>query len=149
MRRYAKETFTMTAEVTTAIATLVTALRAADAATRGIQIDEAYGAACVVSVPITETIVSGTMRCYMYLPCDLNADGSIPSDGRRWVAVPNLDINLISDTNVSASTERDIAIGDKVSFTRTGRVVWLPDAVTGSTGSALLTVTYFLSRRNI
>lgn len=147
MRRYAKETFVMTSEVTAAIADLVTALRAADASKRGIQVDEAFGASCVVSVPSTETIVSGTMRAYMYLPVDMNADGSVASS--RWCAVPNLDINLLTDTNVAASTERDIAIGDKVSYTRTGRVVWLPDAVTGSAGSALLTVTYFLSRRNV
>lgn len=149
MRRYAKETFTMTSEVTTAIATLVTALRAAEASTRGIAIDEGFGVTAVVSVPITETIVSGVMRAYAYLPCDLNADGSVPSSGRRWVKYPSLDIDLIADTGVSATTERDIPLGDKASFSRAGRLCWLPDAVTGSTGSALLTVTYTLSRRNI
>lgn len=149
MRRHAKETFVMSSEVTTAIATLVTALRAADASTRGIQIDEGFGLTAVVSVPITETIVSGAMRCYAYLPCDLNGDGSVPSDGRRWVKYPNLDVDLISDTGVSASSERDIPLGDKASYSRAGRLVWLPDAVTGSAGSALLTVTYTLSRRNV
>lgn len=147
MRRYAKETFTMTSEVTEAIANLVTALRAADAEKRGIAIDEAYGVTAVVSVPSTETIVSGTMRAYAYLPVDVNADGSIPTS--RWCAVPNLDVNLLTDTGVSASTERDIAIGDRASYSRAGRIVWLPDAVTGSSGSALLTVTYILSRRNL
>lgn len=147
MRRYAKETFVMTSEVTAAIADLVTALRAATATTRGIQLDEAYGVSCVVSVPSTETIVSGTMRAYAYLPVDMNADGSIAT--RRWCAVPSLDVNLLTDTGVAASTERDIPINDKASYTRLGRLVWLPDAVTGSAGSALLTVTYFLSRRNI
>lgn len=149
MRRYAKETFVMTAEVTTAIATLVTALRAADASTRGIQMDEAYGVTAVVSVPITETIVSGVMRCFAYLPCDLNADGSVPSSGRRWVKYPTLDYDLVTDSGVTTNTERDIPLGDKASFSRAGRLIWLPDAVTGSAGSAVLTVTYTLSRRNI
>lgn len=147
MRRYAKETFVMTSEVTAAIADLVTALRAADASTRGIQLDEAFGLTAVVSVPSTETIVSGSMRAYAYLPVDMNGDGSIAE--RRWVKYPNLDVNLIDDTGVSASTERDIPLGDKASYSRAGRLVWLPDAVTGSSGSALLTVTYTLSRRNV
>jgi hypothetical protein len=147
MRRYAKETFVMTAEVTAAIADLVTALRAADASTRGIAIDETFGLTAVVSVPVTETITSGVMRCYAYLPVDLNADGSIAA--RRWVKYPNLDIDLIGDTGVTTATERDIPIGDQLSLSKAGRICWLPDAVTGSTGSALLTVTYTLSRRNI
>lgn len=137
----------MSSEVTTAIATLVTALRAADAQTRGIAIDEAFGVTAVVSVPDTETIVSGTMRGYAYLPVDMNADGSIAT--RRWCAVPSLDVDLIAGTLTAASTERDIPIGDKVSYSRAGRMCWLPDAVTGSSGSALLTVTYILSRRNV
>lgn len=147
MRRYASETFTMTADVTTAIATLVTALRAATASTRGVQLDEAYGVSAVVSVPSGKTVVSGSMRAFAYLPVAMNADGSVAT--RRWCAVPNLDINLLTDTNVAASTERDIPLNDKASYTRLGRLVWLPDAVTGSAGSDLLTVTYFLSRRNI
>lgn len=147
MRRYAKETFTMTANVTETYADLVTALRAADATKRGIAIDEAFGVTAVVSVPDTETIVSGTMRAFAYLPVDVNGDGSIPT--RRWCAVPALDVNLISDTGISASTEQDIALNDKASYSRAGRLVWLPDAVTGSTGSDLLTVTYILSRRNV
>lgn len=145
MRRYAKETFTMTSEVTAAIADLVTALRAADASKRGIQLDEAFGLTAVVSVPTGETIVSGNMRCFVYLPVDMNADGSIAE--RRWVKYPNLDVDLIADTSVSASTERDIPLGDQLSLSKSGRLVWLPDAVTGSAGSALLTVTYTLSRR--
>jgi hypothetical protein len=147
MRRYASETFTMSSEVTGTFADLVTALRAADASKRGIAIDEAWGVTCVVSVPVTETIVSGTMKAFAYLPCALNADGSISAS--RWCRVPNLDVDLIADTGISASSERDIAINDKASYTRAGRICWIPDAVTGSTGSALLTVTYTLSRRNV
>jgi hypothetical protein len=145
MRRYAKETFTMTSEVTTALATLTTALRVAVPSTRGIAIDEAYGVTCVVSAPATETIVSGTMRAFAYLPVDMNPDGSIAAS--RWVRYPNLDVDLIADTGVGASTERDIPIGDQLSLSKAGRICWLPEAVTGSTGSALLTVTYTLSRR--
>lgn len=145
MRRYAKETFVMTAETTATFADLVTTLRAADASTRGIQLDEAFGLTAVVSVPITETITSGTMKALAYLPVDMNGDGSIAE--RRWVRYPNLDVDLIADTGVSASTERDIPLGDQLSLSKAGRLVWIPDAVIGSTGSALLTVTYTLSRR--
>ena len=145
-RRHAKETFTMTSEVTGTFATLVTELRAADATTRGIPIDDGRGVTAVVSVPVTETIVSGVMRCYVYMPVDRNADGSIPSDGRRWVKYPALDVDLISDTGISASTERDIPLGDKHALSGAGRIVWIPDTVTGSSGSALLTVTYSANR---
>lgn len=145
-RRFAKETFTMSSDVTGTFADLVTALRAADAATRGIPIDDCRGVTAIVSVPDTETVVSGNMRCYVYMAVDRNADGSVPT--RRWVKYPSLDVDLIGDTGISASTERDIPLGDQLILSGAGRIVWIPDTVTGSSGSALLTVTYSAHREN-
>src|SRR6185295_11791461 len=148
-----KETFDTSGgtPTTTAIATLVTALRAADASTRGIPIDDARGLTAVVSCPVGQTITSGVMRCYAYLPCDRSNDGSIPSNGRRWVKYPALDVDLIADTGITTATERDIPIGDKASLSGVGRVCWLPDAVihSGSSGSATVAVTYSMNWRNM
>lgn len=150
-RRHAKETFDTSGgtATTTAVATLATALRAADASTRGIPIDDARGVTAVVSGPSGQTITSGTMRCYAYMPVDRNADGSIPT--RRWVRYPNLDVNVINDTGISADTERDIPLGDKLSLSGVGRLCWLPDALvhTGTAGTAKITVTYSVSRQLI
>lgn len=147
-RRHAKETFDTSGgtATTTTLSTLVTALRAADATTRGISIDDARGVTAIVSCPSGETVTSGTMRCYVYMPVDRNADGSIPT--QRWVKYPNLDVNLLTDTGISASTERDIPMGDKLSLSGVGRLCWLPDAVvhSGTAGTAKITVTYSASK---
>ena len=147
-RRHAKETFDTSGgtATTTTLSTLVTALRAADASTRGIPIDEARGVTAVVSCPLGETLTSGTMRCYAYMPVDRNADGSIPT--RRWVKYPTLDINILTSTGVATATERDIALGDQLALTGCGRICWLPDAIihSGTAGTAKITVTYTMSR---
>jgi hypothetical protein len=147
-RRYAKETFDTSGgtATTTALATLVTALRAADASTRGISIDDGRGITAVVSCPSGQTLTSGAMRCYVYMAVDRNADGSIPT--RRWVKYPALDVDIISDTSILASTERDIPLGDKIILSGAGRLCWLPDAVihSGSSGAATVGVVYSLNR---
>lgn len=150
-RRHAKETFALTGgtPTTDAIATLVTALRAADAATRGIPIDDGRGVAAVVSTNSTKTIVSGNLRCFVYMAVDRSNDGSIPSTGRRWVKYPTLDIDLINDTGIAGSTERDIPIGDKAVLSGAGRICWLPDAVIGSASSTSIDVTYTSNWRNM
>lgn len=152
-RRHAKETFDTSGgtPTTTALATLATALRAADATTRGIPIDDARGVTAVVSCPSGQTITSGVMRAYAYMPVDRSNDGSIPSTGRRWCRYPNLDVDLISGTGVGASTERDIPLGDKVALSGVGRLCWLPDAVihSGSAGTGTVTVTYSASRQMV
>lgn len=152
-RRYAKETFDTTggSPTTTALATLVTALRAADASLRGIPIDDARGVSAVVSCPSGQTITSGIMRAYCFLPCDRSNDGSIPTAGRRWVRCPNLDVDLLVDTGVAGAAERDIALGDKASLSSVGRICWLPDAVihSGSAGTATVLVTYAANWRNV
>jgi len=150
-RRHAKETFDTSGgtATTAAIATLVTALRAADASTRGIPIDDGRGVTAVVSCPSGQTITSGIMRAYVYMPVDRNLDGSIPSNGRRWVKYPALDFDLLTD--VATATERDIAIGDKMILSGVGRICWLPDAVihSGSSGSATVGVVYSANWRNM
>lgn len=147
-RRYAKETFDTSGgtATTAALSTLVTALRAADATTRGIPIDDGRGITAVVSCPSGQTITSGIMRCYAYMPVDRNADGSIPT--RRWVKYPTLDVDLIADTSIATATERDIPLGDKAVLSGAGRLCWLPDAVvhSGSSGSATVGVVYSLNR---
>lgn len=152
-RRHAKETFDTSGgtPTTTALATLVTALRAADATLRGIPIDDARGVSMVVSCPSGQTITSGFVRAYCFLPVDRNNDGSIPSTGRRWVRCPNLDIDLIADTGVAASAERDIPIGDKASLSGIGRIAYLPDAVihSGSSGTGTVIFTYSMNWRNL
>lgn len=145
-RRFAKETFALSGgtPTTDTIANLITALRTADFASRGLLIDEGRGVTAVVSVDSAKTIVSGAMRCYAGMAVDRNADGSIPT--QRWVKYPTLDVDLIADTSISGSTERDIPLGDKVVLSGSGRLVWLPDAVVGSSGATLVTVTYSLGR---
>lgn len=145
-RRFAKETFALIGgtPTTDAIATLVTALRAADFNSRGLLLDDGRGVTAVVSVDANKTIVSGAMRCYAGLAVDRNPDGSIPT--QRWVKYPALDVDLITDTNIATTTERDIPLGDKIVLSGAGRLVWLPDAVIGSTGATLVTVTYSLNR---
>jgi hypothetical protein len=145
-RRFAKETFQLTGgnPTTDALATLVTALRAADFASRGLLIDEGRGVTAVISVDTAKTIVSGIMRCYAGMAVDRNVDGSIPT--QRWVKYPTLDVDLIGDTGIAGTTERDIPLGDKTVQSGAGRLVWLPDAVIGSAGSTLVTVTYSSSR---
>lgn len=149
--RFAKETFATTGgtATTAAIATLATALRAADAVTRGIGIDEGKGVTAVVSCPSGQTLTSGFMRCYAYMPIDRNADGSIPGTAsRRWVKYPTLDIDIIGDTGVATATERDIPLGDKQILTGTGRLCWLPDAVihSGTADAAGVIVLYAHNR---
>lgn len=149
-RRYAKETFALSGgtPTTDALATLVTALRAADASTRGVPIDDGRGVTAVVSTNSAKTIVSGIMRCYAYMAVDRNADGSIPSSGRRWVKYPTLDYDLIADSGVATTTERDIPLGDKMILSGAGRLCWLPDAVIGSAGATSIDVTYSMNWRN-
>lgn len=141
-RRFAKETFQLTGgpPTTDAIATLVTALRAATFSLRGLLIDEGRGVTAVVSVDAAKTIVSGVMRCYAGMAVDRNEDGSIPT--QRWVKYPSLDVDLIGDTGIGGTTERDIPLGDKQVLSGAGRLVWLPDAVIGSAGSTIVLVTY-------
>lgn len=152
-RRHAKENFATTGgtATTTALATLATALRAADASTRGIPIDDARGLSLVASCPSGQTITSGFARAYCYLPVDRNNDGSIPSTGRRWVRCPNLDVDLINDTGITTATERDIPIGDKASLSGIGRVCWLPDACihSGAADTTGFIFTYSMNWRNM
>jgi hypothetical protein len=152
-RRHAKENFATTGgtPTTTALATLVTALRAADASTRGIPVDDARGVTVVASCPSGQTITSGILRAYAYLPVDRSNDGSIPTAGRRWVRYPNLDVDLIADTGVTTATERDIPIGDKMVLSGVGRLAYLPDACihSGSADATGFVFTYSMNWRNM
>lgn len=152
-RRHAKEMFDTTGgtPTTASLASLATALRAADATTRGIPVDEGRGITAVVSCPSGQTLTSGAMRCFAYMAVDMNADMSIPSSGRRWCRYPNLDVDLIADTGVSASTERDIPLGDKSVLSGVGRLCWLPDAVvhSGTAATNAVVVTYSHSRWSV
>ncbi len=143
-RRYAKDVYALSGgtPTTTAIATLVTALRAGDASTFGIKIDEGRGVAAAVSVNSGHVIVSGALRAYAYMPTDRNNDGSIPAGAFRWVKYPALDYDLVTDSLITGSTERDIPTGDKLVLSSVARLAWVPDAVVGDSGSTSINITY-------
>lgn len=146
-RSHIKETFALTggSPTTDAIANLVTTLRTdVYPFQRGVLIDNARGVCATISVDLAKTVVSGMMRCYALMPSDVNAVRSVSA--RRWMKYPNLDIDVIADTGVAASSERDIPLGDKQTLTGIERFIWLPDAVIGSAGATLLTVIYSVRR---
>ena len=146
-RRNQQESYTLSGSppTSTALATLVTALRAdVVPGNHGVAIDDGRGVTAVVSVDSAKTIVSGAMRCYAWMPTTLDANNRATAG--RWVRYPNLDVDLITDTNVGASTERDIPLGDKIALSGVGRLAWLPDAVVGSTGATTLLVTHMANR---
>ena len=146
-RSHIKETFALTGgtPTTDALATLVTALRT-DAAPfqRGINIDNARGVCAVVSTNSTKTIVSGNLRCYALMPVDVNQNKS--ASARRWTKYPTLDMDLIADSGIGGTTERDIPTGDKNTLTGIERFIWLPDAVVGSAGATSIDIIYSVRR---
>lgn len=150
-RRYAKDVYALTGGTPTSatLSTLVTALRAAGPSAFGVQIDEHRGVAAVVSVDVACTIVSGVLRAYAYMPTDRNADGSLPAAAFRWVKYPALDYDLVNDSGVAGSTERDIPTGDKIVLVGVGRLAWVPDAVIGSTGATSINITYSSSLTSV
>lgn len=123
----------------TAVATLVTTLRAADATTYGVDCTMARGVSCAVSVDSTKTIVSGSLRAYCYMPVAVTADGAVSA--RRWVKCPALDITL-----TGGSTERDEPSGDLEVPEGAYRFAYVPDAVIGSTGATTFLITYGVRR---
>lgn len=142
-----KDTYELTGgtPTSTTLATLVAALRAAaDPTVFGIDCTNSRGVNAVFSVNSSKTIVSGTMRAFCLMPCDVNGDRSIPSSGRRWVYCPNLDVTL-----VGGSTERDEASDDLSTPVGAYRLAFVPDAVIGSSGSTSLGVTYSTRRWGI
>lgn len=138
-----KDTFTLSGgtPTSTTLATLVTALRAAENEAYGIDCTNSRGVNAVFSVDLAKTIVSGSMRAFCLMPCDVNGDRSIPAAGRRWVYCPSLDVTL-----VGGSTDRDEASDDLSTPVGTYRLAFVPDAVIGSAGSTGLTVVYSTRR---
>lgn len=119
---------------TVAIATLAAALTAAS----GISLTRGRGVNCIVSAPSSRTISSGAMRCYIYAPVLVAADGSITT--ARWLAYPGLDFT-------PATSVRDAASGDMEAITGVLKIIWLPDALTVSGGTGVvLTVTMSVER---
>lgn len=119
---------------TTAIATLAAALDASS----GISLSRARGVSFVVSAPASRTISSGAMRCYVYAPVSVNADGSVATF--RWMKHTALDLT-------PATSIRDWPSGDMEALTGASRIIWLPDALTVSGGTGVsLTVTLMVER---
>lgn len=119
---------------TVAVATLAAALTAAS----GLPLTRAKGVAFVVSAPSSRTISSGAMRCYVYGPVSVNADGSVATF--RWMKHTALDLT-------PATSVRDWPSGDMEPLTGVQRIVWLPDALTVSGGTDVsLTVTMSVER---
>ncbi len=119
---------------TVAIATLAAALDASS----GVALTRAKGCAFIVSAPSGQTISSGSMRCYVYAPVDVNKDGSVATF--RWMKHAALD-------STPTASVRDFPSGDLAPTTGALRITWLPDAMTvgGGTG-VVLTVTLTVER---
>jgi hypothetical protein len=137
--RSRKETYAMSTNVTGTFATLVSTMRAGTATDYGIDCTMARGVNAVASMIASKTITSGTLKAFCYMPVDVAADGSITT--RRWVRCPSLDLTL-----VGGDVERDEPSGDMETPAGCYRFAFVPDAVTGSSGSTSLTLTYSVVR---
>jgi hypothetical protein len=124
------QSYTLSANATPAIATLVAALTAQS----GIDISHGEAVTCVVSALTGQKIVSGTMRCYVYMPTNANPNGEPDSASFRWMPYSRLDYSLVGGT-----VARDEPIGDKQVLTGVGRIIFLPDAVTFDGGATAST----------
>lgn len=112
-------------------------MSAPSGANAGIDVSSGRGVACVLSAESGRTITGGTMRGYVYMPVDVNEDGTPKT--WRWFRHAALDWT-------PATGARDAASGDFQVFTGVGRVAWVTDAVTVS-GGTTVDVT-MLARRN-
>lgn len=122
--------------VATAIADLIAALTPAS----GVPLEEGYGAAAVLRA-VAGNITAGNMRCLVYMPHDITrADNQLPTLSFEWMKYTALDFAPTTGAPSAPS-------GDKWALTGVGRIIWLPDAVTVSSGTTARVVT--LARRRL
>lgn len=95
----------------------------------GIAVDNSLGVSCVFSAASGQTITGGTFDAYAMVVVTANKDGSPAT--YRWMRYPDLDFTP------TVFTVRDIPTGDKTPYTGIGRVAWLPNAVTLSSGTTV------------
>lgn len=126
------ETYTVANNLATNVAALT--------ALSGVDVTNAAGITAVLAAESTRTITGGALRAYAYLPTVANADGGPAT----WTWVPYNDGDV--DTLTSTVADRYKPLGDKLTLTGIGRVVWLPDAVTVSAGTTV-TLTYSVRRK--
>jgi hypothetical protein len=119
--RHKQETFTVADNLATNVAALT--------ATSGVDISNAKGVTAVLAAESTRTITGGALRCYVYQPITANKDGTAGT--WIWTAYNSLDVTTLTST----VAERCFPIGDQLSLSGIGRIVWLPDGVTVSAGT--------------
>lgn len=115
---------TETWTVANSLATNVAALTS----TSGMTLERGGAVAVTLSAESTRTITGGNLRCYVYMP--VLEDGSTIT--YRWLAYSALDFT-------PATGGRDAASGDKQALTGVGRIIWVPDAITVSGGTTVVT----------
>lgn len=121
---------TETATVANNLATNVAALTA----TSGVDINVGGGVAVVLCAEAAQTISSGSLRAYVYLPVnEANTDAGV-WPAHLWLPYPVLDFTPSTGNRCAAS-------GDKVSYTGFGRIVWVEDDIAVS-GGTTVTITY-------
>lgn len=100
----------------------------------GVQLIKGSGLAICVSAPAGQTVTSGTMRAYVYMPVDVGATVTY-----RWLKYPALDWVL-------AASVRDQCSGDKEVLSGIGRFAYVEDDAVLS-GGTTLKVTYSMRER--
>lgn len=117
---------TNTFTVANAIATNVAALTT----TSGLAVDRGGAVAVTVCAEVGQTVTSGNLRAYVYMPVfEPNLDGGT-GVSFLWIAYPALDFAPTASVRCSSS-------GDKQSFTGIGRIVWLEDDIAVSGGTTV------------
>lgn len=126
------ETYTVANTIATNAAALGSAGNPTDGGVAGVVVTHGGGLAICVSAPAGQTVTSGTMRAYVYMPVASVPTTSPPT--YRWSAYPALDWTL-------AGSVRDQCSGDKQSLSGIGRFAYVEDNLVLS-GGTTVDVTY-------
>lgn len=125
--RVVSDTWTVATDIATNAALLSTTTMAAPA---GVALIHGGGLGICVSAPSGQTITSGVLRAYVYMPV---SDATTPPT-YRWVAYPAQDWTLTASV-------RDQCKGDLQSLSGIGRFAYVEDNVVLSGGTTII-VTY-------